>query len=63
MDVTSYFNKLSLIWQEMDLCIDIVWNCPNDDTQHSRIEEIDKIYDFLAGLNNKFDVVYGYLLS
>lgn len=30
MDVTSYFNKLSLIWQEMDLCSEIVWNCFSD---------------------------------
>ena len=24
MDVTSYFNKLCLIWQEMDMCREIV---------------------------------------
>lgn len=30
MDVTSYFNKLSIIWQEMVLCRGIVWNCLSD---------------------------------
>lgn len=59
MDVTSYFNKLSLIWQEMDLCREIAWDCPNDGIWYARIEEIDRIYDFLAGLNLKIDVVHG----
>ena len=27
--------------------------------QYSRIEEVDKIYVFLAGLNPKFDIVAG----
>ncbi|KAA0040487.1 UBN2_3 domain-containing protein [Cucumis melo var. makuwa] len=26
MDITSYFNKLFLIWQEMDLCREIIWD-------------------------------------
>ncbi|KAA0033436.1 putative mitochondrial protein [Cucumis melo var. makuwa] len=41
----------------MELCMEIVWNCPSDGIQHSRIEEIDRIYVFLAGLYSKFDVV------
>ena len=43
MDVTFYFNKLSLIWPEMDLCKEMVWDCPSDGIRHSRIEEIDRI--------------------
>ena len=31
--------------------------------QYSRIEEIEKIYDFLVGLNPKFDVVQGHILG
>ncbi|KAA0056332.1 Beta-galactosidase [Cucumis melo var. makuwa] len=42
---------LSLIWQEMDLCREIVWNCPSDSIYYSRIEEVDKIHVFLASLN------------
>ncbi|KAA0032806.1 glutathione S-transferase DHAR3 [Cucumis melo var. makuwa] len=30
---------------------------------YSRIKEIDKIYDFLAGLNPKFDIVRGHILG
>ena len=30
MDVTSFFNKLSLIWQEMDLCRELVWSRPRE---------------------------------
>ena len=61
MNVTLYFNKL-LIWQEMDLCREIVWNCPCEGVQYSNIEEVDHVYDFLAGLNSKFDLVRGRIL-
>lgn len=61
--MTSIFNKVSLIWQETVLCRVIVWNCPREDIQHFRIEEIDRIYDFLAGFNFKFDVVRGHILG
>ena len=63
MDVTSFFNKLSLIWQEIDLCRELVWTSPDDGLQYFRIEEIDKIYDFLTGLNPKFNVVRGCILG
>ena len=63
MDVTSIFNKLTLIWEEMDLCKELVWHDPTDGVQYSRIEENDKIYDFLASLNSKFDVVRGHILG
>ncbi|TYK02416.1 reverse transcriptase [Cucumis melo var. makuwa] len=36
---------------EMNLCKEIVWNCPSSDIQYSRIEKVDRIYVFLAGLN------------
>ena len=46
MDVTSYFNKLSLIWKEMDLCRDIMWDCPCGGVQYSKIEEVNRVYNF-----------------
>ncbi|TYK13662.1 UBN2_3 domain-containing protein [Cucumis melo var. makuwa] len=52
----------SFIHTEMDLCREIVWNCPCDGIQYSRIEEVDKIYVSLAGLNLKFDIVHGRIL-
>lgn len=63
MDVTSYSNELSLIWQKIDLCKEIIWNCPSDGMQHSHLEAVDRIYDFLANLNSKFDVVRGRILG
>ncbi|KAL0556266.1 hypothetical protein IC582_004778 [Cucumis melo] len=62
LDVTTYFNKLSLLWQEMDLCRETVWDTPNDSTQYAKLEEADRVYDFLAGLNPKFDNVCGRIL-
>ena len=49
----------SLIWQKMDLYRELVWSSLNNGFQYSRIEEIDKIYNFHVGLNPKFDVVRG----
>ncbi|KAA0066521.1 Retrovirus-related Pol polyprotein from transposon TNT 1-94 [Cucumis melo var. makuwa] len=63
LDVTTYFNKLSLLWQEMDLCRETVWDTPNDSTQYAKLEEADRVYDFLAGLNPKFDNVCGRILG
>ncbi|KAL0553894.1 hypothetical protein IC582_007798 [Cucumis melo] len=63
LDVTTYFNKLSLLWQEMDLCRETVWDTPNDSTQYAKLEEADRVYDFLAGLNPKFDNVCGHILG
>ncbi|KAA0063331.1 Beta-galactosidase [Cucumis melo var. makuwa] len=63
LDVTTYFNKLSLLWQEMHLCRETVWDTPNDCTQYAKLEEADRVYDFLAGLNPKFDNVCGRILG
>ncbi|KAL0548962.1 hypothetical protein IC582_013441 [Cucumis melo] len=63
LDVTTYFNKLSLLWQEMDLCRETVWDTPNDGTQYAKLEQADCVYDFLAGFNPKFDTVCGRILE
>ena len=63
MDVTSYFNKLSFIWQKMDLCRELIWDCPCGGVQYYKIEEVDHVYDFLASLNSKFDAVRGQILG
>ena len=47
----------------MDLCKELVWRDPTDGLQYSRIKEVDRIYDFLAGLNPKFDVIRGHILG
>ena len=50
LDVTSYFNKLSLLEQETNLCREAVWDTPNNSIQYTKLEEADCIYDFLARL-------------
>ncbi|TYJ99589.1 Beta-galactosidase [Cucumis melo var. makuwa] len=47
----------------MDLCRGTVWDTPNDSTQYAKLEEADRVYDFLAGLNPKFDNVCGRILG
>ncbi|TYK26078.1 Retrovirus-related Pol polyprotein from transposon TNT 1-94 [Cucumis melo var. makuwa] len=47
----------------MDLCRETVWDTPNDSTQYAKLKEADRVYDFLAGLNLKFDNVYGRILG
>ncbi|XP_038880494.1 uncharacterized protein LOC120072153 [Benincasa hispida] len=63
MDVTSYFNKLSLLWQEIDLCREMIWNCSCGGVLHYQSEETDRVYDFLSGLNSKFDTVRSCILG
>ncbi|KAL0556911.1 hypothetical protein IC582_005428 [Cucumis melo] len=46
----------------MDLCRETVWDTSNDSTQYAKLEEVDRVYDFLAGLNHKFDNVCGRIL-
>ncbi|XP_038904284.1 stress response protein NST1-like [Benincasa hispida] len=49
--------------REMDLCHEVVWNFPVDGVQYSKIEEADRVYDFMAGLNSKFDTVWSRILG
>ncbi|KAL0554514.1 hypothetical protein IC582_008437 [Cucumis melo] len=60
--MTTYFKKLSLLWQEMDFCRETVWDTLNDGTQYTKLKEADRVYNFLAGLNPKFDIVCGRIL-
>ncbi|KAA0035018.1 putative mitochondrial protein [Cucumis melo var. makuwa] len=47
----------------MDLCTETVWDTPNDGTQYAKLEEADRVYDFLARLNPKFYIVCGRILG
>lgn len=59
VDVTSYFNKLSMTWQMIDFGREIIWDCPCEGVSYHKIEVVDRVYDFLAGSNLKFDEVRG----
>ncbi|KAA0047348.1 reverse transcriptase [Cucumis melo var. makuwa] len=47
----------------MDLCKEIVWDTPNDNTQYAKLEEVDRVYDFLTRLNPKFDTICDRILG
>ncbi|RVW79601.1 hypothetical protein CK203_049978 [Vitis vinifera] len=49
-EVTTYYNQMVTLWQELDLCYEDEWDCPNDSVRHKKREENDRVYVFLAGL-------------
>ncbi|KAH0714550.1 hypothetical protein KY284_007455 [Solanum tuberosum] len=54
---TEYSNFLQGLWQEMDHYQCIQMSCKDDAVILKRFIEKERIYDFLAGLNAKFDSV------
>ena len=47
----------------MNLCRKTVWDTSNDGLQYARLEEVDRVYEFLASFNPKFDIVCGRILG
>ena len=62
-DVTFYYNELVTLWQELDLCYEDEWDCQKDSVRHKKKEENDRVYVFLAGLNQELDEVPGRILG
>ena len=54
---TEYSNPLQGLWQEMDHYQCIQMRCPDDAVILKRFIKKERIYDFLAGLNEEFDAV------
>lgn len=52
-DVTSFFNHMLALWQELNLCYNKEWESSKDIARFKRCEEIDRIFMFLAGINSK----------
>ena len=63
MSVTSYYNMLKSLWQELDLFYDLEWSCAEDSAQYQRTVEKDRVMEFLAGLNTDLDEVRGRVLG
>ena len=61
--VTKYFNSLKRIWQDLDLFNDQEWKCPEDASRYKAIVDANKIFKFLAGLNEDFDEVRGRIIG
>ena len=62
-DVTSYYNELVTLWQELDLCYEDEWDYQKDSVRYKKREENDRVYVFLAGLNQELDEVRGRILG
>ena len=47
----------------MDLCHEDEWDCPTDSVRYKNMEENDRVYVFLARLNQELDEVRGRILG
>ena len=57
MTIAQYFSELSSLWQELDYYQDFQASCTTDATKFQKLIEKERVYDFLAGLNDIFDQI------
>ncbi|XP_073121030.1 uncharacterized protein [Henckelia pumila] len=62
-DVTSYYNELLTIWQELDFFETDEWESKNDCCRYRKNLEHGRVFVFLARLNKELDEVRGRLLG
>lgn len=61
--VTSYYNEMMALWQELDLFETEAWNCSGDAVMFRKQVERSRVFVFLAGLNRDLDTVRGRVLG
>ncbi|KAK0607433.1 hypothetical protein LWI29_014912 [Acer saccharum] len=61
--VTSYFTKLSRLWQQVDTLENDKFKNPKDEITHKKSIEKKRIFKFLFGLNRNFDDVRGRVMA
>ena len=61
--VTTYFNSLMKLWQEINLFNQLNWKDPEDANIYFQILARERIYDFLSGLNHSLDDIWGQIIS
>ena len=49
MTVTQYFNTLTRYWQQVDLCEEHSWKCPEDGVKYRQIVEKKRVINFFLG--------------
>ena len=49
--MTAYYNIMNSLWQELDLYYDGEWKCGDDSKKFKKLQENEKVFEFLAGLN------------
>ena len=47
-DVTTFYNLMVTLWQELNQCYKDDWENPNDATRFKKREENDRVYMFLV---------------
>ena len=57
MTIAQYFSELSSLWQELDYYHIFQASCIVDATKFQKLIEKERVYDFLAGLNDIFDQI------
>ena len=62
-DITTFYNLMVTLWQELDQCYEDDWENPNDATRFKKREKNDRVCMFLAGLNQELDEVCGRILG
>ena len=62
-DITTNYNNMLALWQELDLCYNGEWENPKDLARFKKREGIDRVFMFLAGVNAGFDDVKGCVLG
>ncbi|KAL9411806.1 hypothetical protein AB3S75_045415 [Citrus x aurantiifolia] len=58
-DITTYYNDLMILWQELDMFEVEVWESPNDSARYKKKVKQSRVFVFLAGLNTDLDEVRG----
>ncbi|XP_035549022.1 uncharacterized protein LOC118349258 [Juglans regia] len=59
-EVTTYYNQMVTLWQELDLCYEDEWDCPNDSVRHRKRGEM---IEFMCFSRDDLDEVRGQILG
>ncbi|XP_019056106.1 PREDICTED: uncharacterized protein LOC109115925 [Nelumbo nucifera] len=62
-EVTTYYNEMMAVWQELDLFEEEEWESPSDGARYKKKIERGRVFVFLAGLNKELDEVRGRILG
>ena len=61
--VMAYFNSLNILYKEIDLYQDIVWENLEDHATYLKLIEKERVFKFLSSLRYEFDQERGRILS
>ncbi|XP_031502189.2 uncharacterized protein LOC116265604 [Nymphaea colorata] len=63
LSVADYYGALKAKWKDLDYYSDINWHCPQDQTLYVAKEWENRVFLFLAGLNDEFESVRSQILN